>query len=222
MVRSLYVHIPFCARKCRYCDFYSVPHSEVAAEAYVVALCRELALRRSAAGPLQSIYIGGGTPTVIPDAGIAAIMDSVFHHYKTATGTEVTVEANPGTLTGAKLDHLRQMGVNRLSIGIQSLRDSDLRVLGRAHTVRDAWEAVQAARDRGFPSISIDLIYAIPGQTPEYWEDALEEMVQGGFGFHGVWDNLIWWFNQMDMDRVNKKVKMAPSKEQGPFFDFIF
>lgn len=175
MVRSLYIHIPFCARKCRYCDFYSVPQSEAAAEAYVVALCRELALRRSAAGPLQSIYIGGGTPTVIPDAGIAAIMDSVFHHYKTATGAEVTVEANPGTLAGAKLDHLRQMGVNRLSIGIQSLRDSDLRVLGRAHTVRDAREAVQAARDRGFPSISIDLIYAIPGQTPEYWEDALEE-----------------------------------------------
>lgn len=175
MVRSLYIHIPFCARKCRYCDFYSVVFSEDAAESYVHALCRELLMRRADAGTLESVYIGGGTPTLLPVAGITEILDAVFGNYGVAPGAEVTLEANPGTITPEKLERLAGAGVSRLSIGVQSLRDPELAVLWRSHSADEARRAVRAARDAGFQSLSIDLIYGLPGQTPESWGDALEE-----------------------------------------------
>lgn len=175
---SLYVHIPFCERKCAYCDFMSV-ESRSRIPQFLEALEREIML----AAPLgegvrfDTVFFGGGTPSLLPPEAIARILEQLGSAYAVDSSAEITLEANPGTTTACHLRGYRAAGVNRLSIGVQSFRDEELRFLGRIHGPGEARRAVGEARAAGFANVSIDLIYGLPGQTPAEWRSTLEEAI---------------------------------------------
>ena len=175
----IYLHIPFCHRKCTYCAFYSV----VAAgdrQAYVDALCKELAMRRHEAGhPVRTVYFGGGTPSVLSVGQLGQIVDALAAHYDIGAVEEATLEANPEDLTPEYLHALAALGFfNRISIGVQSFSDSDLKLLNRRHSALQAVEAVHNAFDAGFDNISIDLIYGLPHSDTEQWRENLRQVEQ--------------------------------------------
>jgi oxygen-independent coproporphyrinogen-3 oxidase len=174
-ISSLYLHIPFCIRKCHYCDFYSVQYSEPLMRVYTDALCRELYLKSTLAQSLKTVYIGGGTPSLLPDACFMQIFSCLRDNYQLSRDAEVTVEANPGTLTQAKADLLVSLGVNRMSIGVQSFNDDELRFLGRIHTAADALGSLELIRKSGLSNYSIDLMYGIQDQSVDSWRETITQ-----------------------------------------------
>ncbi len=173
----LYIHIPFCIRKCVYCDFLSVPYDEAFAHAYVDALCKELEIKKDFAGTLKAVYIGGGTPSLLPENAFRKLFLCLRDDFDMSDDIEISVEANPGTLTESAVSSLLSLGVNRFSLGMQSFDDTELKTLGRIHNSSDASRAVELLRKTGSKNISIDLIYGIPGQTAESWEKTLSIVV---------------------------------------------
>ena len=171
---GLYVHIPFCKRRCLYCDFFSTTLLE-RREEYVLAVLQEISNRREEAGePIRTIYIGGGTPSMLTAEQIRTILAAIG----TKDATEITMEANPGDLTSEYLRAIRRAGINRLSIGIQSFKDELLQLIGRRHTATQAINAVHMAQEAGFDNISIDLMYALPTQTMTLWEEDIESALR--------------------------------------------
>ena len=173
--RSLYIHIPFCLARCNYCDFLSHTYADVRelAERYPAALRQEMRMYRCYCGELVSVYLGGGTPTVLPADELAGLIEFVREVFVLKTDAEITVECNPATVDAAYLKKLRAAGCNRLSIGAQSFLDDELRRMGRLHSAADIAATVAAAREAGFDNISLDLIYALPGQTMADWQHNL-------------------------------------------------
>lgn len=178
---GLYFHIPFCIRKCPYCDFYSVKAKPRLLNAYPQLLIRHLELARKKSvwqGPFGTVFFGGGTPSLLEPVQVARILDVVRDLFGLVPGAEISLEANPGTLTPGSLDGFRAAGINRLSLGVQSLREENLAFLGRIHTVCEAKQAVLWARQAGFTNLSTDIIFALPGQTPRKILQELEELVE--------------------------------------------
>lgn len=175
---GLYIHIPFCKKRCNYCDFFSTT-DEGLKDAYVAALCRELEAQRSFLGnePLKTVYFGGGTPSQLPPDMLAGIFATIQKLWDCSALEEVTLEANPDDLTAEYLHSIAKLPINRLSIGIQSFDDGLLSFMNRRHTAKDARRAVEEARRAGLRNISIDLIYGIPGMSRRQWEDSLEQAV---------------------------------------------
>jgi|WetSurMetagenome_2_1015567.scaffolds.fasta_scaffold00031_66 oxygen-independent coproporphyrinogen III oxidase len=178
MARCLYIHIPFCVKKCLYCDFYSIRADGQTIDRYVSALCREMTMRRNAAGRIDSVYIGGGTPSILSGKHIAQIMDRLRDNFSLAAGAEITSEANPESLTEDKATVMSRAGINRISLGVQSLNDNELALLGRPHDSTAAIKAFHTARDAGFDNISLDLIYGIPGQQLSTWMNTVEHVLE--------------------------------------------
>jgi oxygen-independent coproporphyrinogen III oxidase len=177
----LYIHFPFCVRKCLYCDFNSLAGSSVAPKGYVAALVREQELRAATVdGPVTAptLYFGGGTPSLMAPELVKLVIDGARRLYGLSPDAEVTMEANPGTVDCEKLAGYRSAGVNRLSLGVQSFDDAMLARLGRVHSARQAVEAVTAAREAGFANIGIDLIHGLPGQSVAMWRDDLQRAVE--------------------------------------------
>ena len=181
---SLYIHIPFCASKCAYCDFASWPGQERLWEEYISRVCGELDRWKQsghAAGRrIATLFIGGGTPSILPGEMIASIMDAARVLAPFEENAEITIEANPGTVTARKLEIWRAAGINRVSFGAQSFDDGLLRTLGRVHSAEEIGQAVSMARSAGFENISLDLMYALPGQTMEMWSDTLDAAIAAG------------------------------------------
>ena len=175
---ELYVHIPFCARKCFYCDFLSFRAPEPVHEAYSAQLIREIEAQGAFCREYQvtSIFIGGGTPSVMEPCLIADIMRALKYHFDVATDAEITIEVNPRTLLHNKLHIYREAGINRLSIGLQSTDNQELRDLGRIHTFEEFLKSYQCARMVGFPDINVDLMSSIPGQTLESFKNTLKKV----------------------------------------------
>lgn len=173
---ALYIHIPFCVRKCAYCDFSSWPGREADWARYLNALEQEFgdAARRYGKLPVATVFIGGGTPSVLPADAVMRILAMARARFALSLDAEITVEANPGTLTKEKLRAYRDSGVNRLSFGVQAAQEKHLQMLGRVHSAEDAREAVRQARDAGFQNINLDLMYALPGQTMADWVESLK------------------------------------------------
>lgn len=171
---SLYVHIPFCERKCLYCDFYSVEDAELM-EDFLGALTREISLRRTGTDQVtfETVFFGGGTPSLLAPRQLESILSRLHAAFRIAPNAEVTLETNPGTVTEEKLRAYRALGVNRLSVGIQSFHDAELRLLGRIHDRAEAFRCLDLARRVGFDNLGLDLIYSVPGQTLAQWEDNL-------------------------------------------------
>jgi putative oxygen-independent coproporphyrinogen III oxidase len=169
---GLYVHVPFCRIKCPYCDFYS---STGPPEGWVQALKREAALYQGRFGPFDSLYLGGGTPSVLAQPDLAELFAALAETFLFAPDTEVTLEANPDDLNADVLSRLRALGVNRLSVGVQSFDEDELRFLGRRHTARQTREALSLARQAGFERLSVDLLYGFAGQSRARLAASLEE-----------------------------------------------
>lgn len=179
---GLYIHIPFCARKCPYCDFNTYAGLEKEIGSTVDALCREMARWQAqlAARPIDTIFFGGGTPTLLTGEQLAQLFTAIRTNFTLAPGCEITSEANPGTVDRAKFELLRALGVNRLSIGVQSFQPEELTFLGRIHDVDDVFKAFHAARTAGFTNINLDFIFGLPGQALENWRRTLDEAINLG------------------------------------------
>ena len=174
---GVYVHIPFCSGKCNYCDFLSAPGSEEEMESYVDLLSREAACHRSRF-TARTVFVGGGTPSILPDRLLTRLIEQVVAPFARPDGPiEFTVECNPESFSPATARLLRRLGADRLSLGLQSFVENDLRGLGRRHTVRQALEAYELAREAGFASVNLDLMYGFPGHTERAWEASLERAV---------------------------------------------
>ncbi len=174
---SLYVHFPFCASKCGYCDFNSYAGREHLIPAYAEALAREAELWRSAAAgrPVATVFFGGGTPSLVPLEELALVVEGLSASFQIEAGAEMTLEANPDSVDEAYLRGLLGLGFSRLSLGVQSFHDDELRALGRRHSARQAREACRAAREAGFSNINLDLIFGLPEQPLGRWQRSLEE-----------------------------------------------
>ena len=167
---EIYIHIPFCIRKCDYCDFLSGPSGSKEQADYVQALLREIqAVEEGEGRSVSSIFIGGGTPSVLDERLLGDILKEIRNRFKMEEDAEITIEVNPGTANIGKLQAYREMGINRLSIGLQSPQDRELKILGRIHNYEQFLETYQEARTVGFDNINIDLMSAIPDQTYEGW-----------------------------------------------------
>lgn len=177
---SLYIHIPFCLRKCLYCDFLSGRQTEKVREQYVQALLCEIRCQRDCPRGTEAdtVFFGGGTPSVLTADQICRILEGLRESFRILPDAEISLEMNPGTADAAKLQALRETGVNRLSIGVQSMHDEELRLLGRIHTKEQAEEAFRLARAAGFDNINLDLMSALPGQSFEKWAKTLAEAVR--------------------------------------------
>ncbi len=173
---GIYLHIPFCKRRCIYCDFFSTTRGEVR-ESYVRALCHELELRRDYlhGEEIETIYLGGGTPSQLQQEDFERIFSHIYKVYRVKPDAEVTLEANPDDLTPAYIAMLRTLPFNRLSMGIQTFREETLQLLHRRHTAAQAIRAFHDCREAGFDNISIDLMYGLPGETLPAWERDLEQ-----------------------------------------------
>lgn len=176
---GVYVHWPFCAAKCPYCDFNShVRHQAIDQERYAAAFAREIAstAERTAGRTVSSIFLGGGTPSLMEPKTVGAILDAIGRAWSLDPDVEVTLEANPSSVEAERFRGYRTAGVNRVSLGVQALNDTDLRLLGRLHNVDEALAAIEIARAT-FPRLSFDLIYARPGQTPSAWAAELDKAI---------------------------------------------
>lgn len=176
---GLYIHVPFCRTRCRYCDFYRVGENRLKIELYVAALHREIDGWTSLHGrEVETIFFGGGTPSLLTTAEVGGVLRHVEAVFRTRADAEITVEANPSDLDLPKLAALRAAGVNRLSIGVQSFSDRELSLVGRRHDAARAEQVVREARQAGFDNLSIDLMLAIPGQTEASFRRSLEKAVE--------------------------------------------
>ncbi len=178
---GLYIHIPFCLRKCNYCDFVSFSYQKELADQYLLALFSELKLlsQKYDHPSLDTIYLGGGTPTVLSGEELARIMSVVRDCFKVDPNeVEITSELNPATGVKEELYLMREAGINRLSIGVQSFNDSILKYLGRIHNVKQVLDTYQTSREVGFNNINLDLIFAIPGQTRKDWQESLKTALE--------------------------------------------
>ncbi|MGL4853125.1 MAG: radical SAM family heme chaperone HemW [Phocaeicola sp.] len=176
---GIYLHIPFCKMRCIYCDFYSTTQSDQKS-AYIQALCKEIENRKSYlnGAPIETIYLGGGTPSQLEKSDFEQIFNTIYTHFQVEKGAEITLEANPDDLTPDYIRDLRKLPFNRISMGIQTFHDPTLKLLKRRHTAQQAIDAYHHCREAGFENISLDLMYGLPGETLSIWEDDLEQITK--------------------------------------------
>ncbi|MBI5555892.1 MAG: oxygen-independent coproporphyrinogen III oxidase [Elusimicrobia bacterium] len=175
---GLYLHFPFCQQKCHYCDFNSYAGMEHLLPRYLEAIKQELFMYKVHVSVVDTVYIGGGTPSLLSINDITKLFDSIRRNFYIADWAEITMEVNPGTCTLDKLRVIRMNGVNRLSVGLQSFNNESLQRLGRIHSVEDFIRTYQMAQQAGFTNINVDLIYGLPWQTGEEWQDTLAGVVE--------------------------------------------
>ncbi len=176
---SIYIHIPFCKQKCLYCDFLSFSNSQDVWETYIEILKSELIQKATffREYKIKTIFWGGGTPTILPPKLIQSIMSTLYHYYNISNSCEITIESNPGTLNLPFLKDLKQMGFNRLSMGVQAWQNFLLKKLGRIHTIEEFLNNYHAARSAGFKNINVDLMFALPEQNLTHWVETLENII---------------------------------------------
>jgi oxygen-independent coproporphyrinogen-3 oxidase len=180
-VAGIYIHIPFCRRACHYCDFHFTTNLN-RTEELVAAIVSEIRLRNEYLQnqSINTIYFGGGTPSLLPTALLATILEEVYKYHSVSSISELTLEANPEDLSREKLNELRSIGINRLSLGTQSFIDAELKWMNRMHTADQAKKAISEAQQAGFDNISIDLIFGLPDQTDEHWNFNLQTALRLG------------------------------------------
>ena len=176
----MYIHFPFCQKRCGYCDFFTRAGMQSVVPAYVDSLIKEIEQVGNSAEeslPVHTVFFGGGTPSLLSPAQAGNILASVGKYFTLILGAEISLEANPGTVNVEKLQGYREAGFNRISFGVQSFQDTELQFLGRIHSSREAVEAFDMARAAGFGNINLDLIFGLPGQTAASWEATLEQAI---------------------------------------------
>ena len=177
---SIYLHIPFCRKRCSYCDFNTYAGIESLIPAYVNALCREIVKMASANStrfPVHTIFFGGGTPSLLSPQQLESILQTLYNQFDVAENAEISMEANPGTIVDDRLKDYHALGVNRLSFGMQSARTDELALLTRIHSHQETINSIRTAREAGFDNLNLDLIYNLPGQKLEHWMQSLKTAV---------------------------------------------
>ncbi len=174
-MRGLYIHIPFCIKKCKYCDFTSYTDCNDLFGGYIAEMAHEMEKYRDEA--IDTVFIGGGTPTILSPLQLTALLKNIRDIFKISPSAEVTIESNPKTLTEEKLSVLKKGGVNRISIGVQSFNNNELKMIGRVHNENDAEKAIRLSQDCGFSNINLDIMFSLPGQTKESFKYTLEKAV---------------------------------------------
>ncbi len=211
---GLYIHIPFCRSKCLYCDFYSDTRAELV-ESFLSALLREMEFRRRppfSEATFTTLYLGGGTPSLLSPEQTGRIIDAAFRCFRFGREVEISMEANPGTLSRSRAQGYRRCGVNRLTIGVQSFNDRELRMLSRIHTADEAITAVETARRAGFDNIGIDLIFGIPGQSRGSWESTLERALSPRPEHLSVYG--LTYEQGTPMERMKREGRIKPCSER--------
>lgn len=228
---ELYIHIPFCAKKCDYCDFLSGPASEMVIHGYVEQLIEEIKCQGKFCQGYGAVtvFIGGGTPSILRTGEIQAVMEAVRKSFFIEPGAEITIEINPGTVTRDKLETYRACGINRVSIGLQSANDQELKDLGRIHTYDEFLKTYQRVRIAGFSNVSVDLMSALPGQTLASWKSTLKKvamlkpehisayslMIEEGTTFYKRYHGKPWLLPGEDEEREMYYMTKAFLREQG-------
>lgn len=174
---GLYIHIPFCVSKCNYCDFNSYKMDKKTKDRYLEDLRIEMSLYKNEAKEITSIFIGGGTPSILTSEEIEQLFKNIRANFNVKENAEITIECNPGTLTLEKLNTMKEVGINRLSIGLQATQNYHLKSIGRIHTYEEFEKNYKQALEVGFKNINIDLMYALPNQKPEEWKETIERIV---------------------------------------------
>ena len=176
---GIYIHIPFCKRRCIYCDFFSTTQSEKKT-AYIHALCQELELRKNylEGESIETVYLGGGTPSQLTQEELESIFATLYNIYKVKEDAEITLEANPDDLSPDYVSMLKRLPINRISMGVQTFQEETLQLLHRRHTARQAIDAFHRCREAGFQNISIDLMYGLPGESLETWKQDLQQAIE--------------------------------------------
>lgn len=224
-IQATYIHIPFCVQKCLYCDFASYACRDVSVmERYADAVCCEIAaggVVRLPVAPQATVYFGGGTPSVLPVACIGKIVDALKQHKLWQQPAEATIEVNPGTADLAKLKALRDLGFDRISFGVQSLNDGELRTIGRIHTTAEALQAIELAKQAGFTRISADLIYALPGQTLASLRQTLKKLVATGIEHLSVYGLIVEEGTPLERLVTAGKLQLPDEDEAADMYEFV-
>ncbi len=214
---GIYIHVPFCTQKCPYCDFYSITDQSLQ-NAFIRALIGEMDMNAGVSLRFDSLYIGGGTPSVLAEGFIGQIVETAFDTFDILSNAEITLEVNPGTVTEKTLRDYRLTGVNRLNIGCQSFQTKNLTFLGRAHTVKDACMAVKWGRSAGFDNIGLDMIYGIPGQTISSWKNDLQKAVSYAPEHLSCYMLTYAPETPMESDRKQGRLSPMPDRQVGDLF----
>ena len=204
---GIYIHIPFCIKKCPYCDFYSITDQSLK-QPFVEALIQEMQMVSSHPLVCDTLYFGGGTPSVLKAKNIEHIIENAYRLFNFLHDTEITIEVNPGTVTSEKLKGYQSVGINRINIGVQSFNDEILDFLGRIHSSNDADLTIRGARKAGFDNIGIDLIYGIPGQTKKTWLSDLRKAVE--FESEHLSCYMLTYEKGTPLDRERRQGKFKP------------
>jgi oxygen-independent coproporphyrinogen-3 oxidase len=207
---GIYVHLPFCPYICPYCDFAKWPHRKSAALQYTLALHSEIDRTLADRGPYETVFLGGGTPNTYDGGEISRLLEHLRERFPGPPDRETTIEVNPELVTTADLQAYRASGVTRLSIGVQSFEPQEIRTLGRRHTVSDVERVVREARYAGIPSVSLDLIFAVPGQTPQSWQRSLQTAIDLGVDHISTYGLTI---------EAGTPYELWQHREPGAFFD---
>ncbi|GEQ61724.1 coproporphyrinogen III oxidase [Vagococcus lutrae] len=221
MIKSAYLHIPFCEHICYYCDFNKVFIEGQPVDEYIDMLIREMSFLKEevSAHPLSTMYIGGGTPTSLSAKQLEKLMIGIHEQLPLASGVEFTVEANPGDLTADKISVLKNYGVNRLSMGVQSFDDRLLKKIGRKHTASDVFDTMRLLEKSGLNNVSIDLIYALPGQSLESFQDSLDKALSLDLPHYSLYslilENQTVFYNLARQGRLH----LPDEDEEGDMFD---
>lgn len=216
---AVYVHVPFCARKCAYCDFNAYAGAEALIPAYVDALVREVdaCVPRACAAP--TVYLGGGTPTLLEVEQAAALLAAVRRGFAVDPGAEITIEANPTSADAARFARLRALGFNRISIGVQAFDDGLLAAMDREHTGAQAERAVTAARAEGFGNVSIDLMFGFPGQSLAMWEETLGRALELGTDHVSLYSLTIEPGTRFERLHAGGKLTLPPEDDQVQMYE---
>lgn len=221
MIKSAYLHIPFCEHICYYCDFNKVFIDGQPVDEYIDMLIREMSFLKEevSAHPLSTMYIGGGTPTSLSAKQLEKLMIGIHEQLPLASGVEFTVEANPGDLTADKISVLKNYGVNRLSMGVQSFDNRLLKKIGRKHTASDVFDTMRLLEKSGLNNVSIDLIYALPGQSLESFQDSLDKALSLDLPHYSLYslilENQTVFYNLARQGRLH----LPDEDEEGDMFD---
>ncbi len=216
---GIYIHIPFCVKKCAYCDFYSITDLEII-PSFVQSLVREVKMVDAPVSDVDTIYIGGGTPSLLNPENIGCLIDTICNRFCVISASEITMEVNPGTVTPEKFAGYRKAGVNRINIGVQSFSDQSLDFLSRIHTADDAVCCIKDARRAGFENIGLDLIYGLPEQTEKTWRFDLESALKFTPQHLSCYMLTYEPDTPMTMDLMYKRFKALSEGKTGALFDF--
>lgn len=207
-MKHIYIHIPFCVRKCPYCDFYSIVNREDVQESYVTALLKEFEMQQHyLSDSLATIYFGGGTPSLLKPELMKRIIDKIRDNFAFSKDIEITIEVNPGTVTGSKLEMYKKMGINRISIGAQSFLDDELKVLGRIHKKGDTLNSYQLVREAGFDNVTLDLMVGLPGQNIEKLDKNIDTVI--ALNPEHISSYILTYYEETEFYRFLKEKKIA-------------